>query len=111
MKHEAGTSSQSTLVVGGTTTVDGGDIDIQVHPGQFPSDERIATVEAPVLMYHGTEDTLVPFRQGERLAAAARRSSSVEFIPVEGAGHNDVSETLGRAYFAKVRSFIEGIEE
>ena len=75
---------------------------------RFPSAERIAAIEAPVLMFHGTDDRLVPFVQGERLAAAARRSRSVEFVAVEGAGHNDVSEVLGPEYFERVRSFVTG---
>ena len=74
---------------------------------RFPSEERIARIEAPIFLLHGTADRLVPFRHGERLAAAATRSRSLTFLPVPGAGHNDVSEVLGRAYFVKVRSFVE----
>jgi pimeloyl-ACP methyl ester carboxylesterase len=74
---------------------------------RFPSEARISRLDVPILLFHGTQDTLVPFRHGERLAAAAR-PGRLEFVPVEGAGHNDVSETLGRAYFARVRAFVTG---
>ena len=31
------------------------------------------------------------------------------FVPVPGAGHNDVSETLGKRYFELVNEFTEGL--
>ncbi|ROO86187.1 acetyl esterase/lipase [Actinocorallia herbida] len=53
------------------------------------SPARQATGEAPAfLVLHGTADSLVPFAQSERLAAALTAAGApVEFRPVEGADH------------------------
>jgi uncharacterized protein len=40
---------------------------------------------APMLVFHGTADTTIPFEIGESFAAA--RPDLVEFHTVEGAGH------------------------
>jgi len=71
---------------------------------RFPSWDRIATVEVPILLFHGKDDGIIPFRHGERLAAAATKSS-VTFVPVAGS-HNDLSMSLGDEYFGKIASFI-----
>jgi fermentation-respiration switch protein FrsA (DUF1100 family) len=39
---------------------------------RFPSAERIATVTCPILVIHGTADTIVPLSSGRRLFDAAR---------------------------------------
>jgi hypothetical protein len=51
----------------------------------FPSDARIASVRAPLLVVHGSRDAVVPIRFGEKLFALAK--SHKQFIRVEGAGH------------------------
>ena len=56
----------------------------------FRSDQRIANVAAPVLILHGTRDTVVPFSHGERLYGLVR--SPKRLIPLEGADHNDHDE-------------------
>ena len=51
----------------------------------FRNDLLIGSVDAPVLMVHGTKDRVVPFRFGEKLFALA--SPPKEFWRVEGAVH------------------------
>jgi uncharacterized protein len=51
----------------------------------FRSDLRIGHVTAPVIMFHGTADTVIPIRFGETLFALA--NSPKDFVRVEGAGH------------------------
>lgn len=63
--------------------------------GDFPNAERIAALEAPVLVVHGRQDRIVPFAEGERLAAAL---PSAEFLPVDGADHNDLFDIAGDDY-------------
>jgi acetyl esterase/lipase len=44
--------------------------------------------DPPFLIFHGTEDPLVPFNQSERLAKALREAGvDTLFVPVVGAGH------------------------
>ncbi|KAJ1448607.1 Alpha/Beta hydrolase protein [Pelagophyceae sp. CCMP2097] len=42
---------------------------------------------AKLLVFHGARDDIVPFDQGRRVAAAFNGST---FVPLPGAGHNDV---------------------
>jgi uncharacterized protein len=52
---------------------------------QFHSDERIRNVTVPLLILHGTADTVVPIAFGERLFALANEPKSLVRIP--GGGH------------------------
>jgi len=54
---------------------------------QFRSDERIGKVTVPVLIMHGTRDSVVPITYGERLYGLIR--SPKRFISLANAGHND----------------------
>lgn len=63
--------------------------------GDFPSADRIAALEVPVLIVHGTNDRIVPIGEGERLAAAQPKA---EFLRLEGADHNDLFEIAGDDY-------------
>jgi len=64
--------------------------------GAFPSAGRIATLDVPVLVVHGRNDRIVPFAEGEKLFAAARPGA--EFLPVDGADHNDLFDIAGDDY-------------
>ena len=55
---------------------------------QFRSDERIARVTAPVLILHGTDDSVVPIAFGERLFALASEPKRMVRLP--GGGHVDL---------------------
>jgi uncharacterized protein len=50
---------------------------------------KIGDVKMPVLVTHGTRDSIVPFEMGERLYNAAHTPK--RFIKVEGAGHHNLS--------------------
>jgi pimeloyl-ACP methyl ester carboxylesterase len=56
---------------------------------QFDALSKIGAVKMPVLVVHGTRDTVVPVQMGERLYAAAPEPK--RFIEVEGAGHHNLS--------------------
>jgi fermentation-respiration switch protein FrsA (DUF1100 family) len=64
--------------------------------GSFPNTDRIAALDVPVLVVHGRNDAIVPFAEGERLFAAAKPGA--EFLPVEGADHNDLFDVAGDDY-------------
>jgi fermentation-respiration switch protein FrsA (DUF1100 family) len=63
--------------------------------GSFDNVGRIARVTAPTLIVHGTQDAIIPFAEGERLAAAQPKA---EFLRVERADHNDLYDVAGDAY-------------
>lgn len=64
----------------------------------------MARVRCPVLVFHGTDDAIVPVAMGRDLAAAA--PGAVEFVMIEGAGHNDTYAVGGRPYRDKLWSFV-----
>lgn len=56
--------------------------------GRFDSLSRLPAIDAPLLLAHGTEDSIVPLSLGERLFAASRGRK--RFLRISGAGHNDI---------------------
>jgi fermentation-respiration switch protein FrsA (DUF1100 family) len=71
-----------------------------VH-NQMDNESKIGLVQCPVLLTHGTDDSVVPFYQGERLFAAAREPK--QFFPLEGRGHGPPSE---EDFFDRLRDFL-----
>jgi len=56
---------------------------------RFDNLERIDDVKVPVLIAHGTDDTIVPFAMGERLFAAAKARK--RFFKAEGGSHHNLT--------------------
>ena len=54
---------------------------------RFDTEAKAPAIDVPVLIVHGTEDEVVPFAMGERLARAFPHA---QFVPVYGAQHNDL---------------------
>jgi len=75
--------------------------------GRFDSTEKIRKVHAPTLFLHGDRDSIVPMALGRRLFEAAPDPKSFETIA--GAGHNDTVEVGGRAYFERIRRFLDEV--
>ena len=65
---------------------------------------RIKQVRCPVLLFHGTDDRLVPVRMGMQVAAAA--PGPVEVVLIQASGHNDTYEAGGESYRSKVAEFV-----
>jgi fermentation-respiration switch protein FrsA (DUF1100 family) len=59
---------------------------------------RVAALEVPVYVSHGTRDLNIPVRMGREVFAAAKTPG--ELLIIEGAGHNDVVELGGERYWA-----------
>jgi len=55
---------------------------------RFDSLAKIGGIHAPLFVFHGTADTLIPLAFGQRLYDAAPQPKV--FLAVSGAGHNDV---------------------
>lgn len=56
----------------------------------FRSDERIGRISVPVLILHGTADTVVPFGFGEKLYALANEPK--RFVRLDGGGHSNLDQ-------------------
>ena len=64
----------------------------------FDTESRVAKLETPVWVAHGTSDFIIPVRMGRAVHAAARRQGELLLVP--GAGHNDVATSGGEAYWS-----------
>jgi fermentation-respiration switch protein FrsA (DUF1100 family) len=68
---------------------------------RMENEEKIGLARCPVLITHGTADDVVPFRQGERLFAAAREPK--RFLRMEGHGHGPPNQP---DFFVAVKRFL-----
>ena len=76
------------------------------HP--FLSLDKIRTISCPTLIVHGRGDTLVPFSMsGELRTAAAGRP--LTYLPIDGAGHNDLFLVGQKQIEEAVRTFFEQV--
>lgn len=66
---------------------------------------RMPGIHCPTLVFHGTADMLVPMTMGRDVARTA--GGPVEFVMIEGAGHNDTYEMGGKAYRDKLAAFVK----
>ena len=64
----------------------------------FDTPTKVRSLRAPVWVSHGDRDVVVPVRMGREVFAAAENKG--ELLVVRGAGHNDVPEVGGDAYWS-----------
>lgn len=72
---------------------------------RYPSDQRIGSVSAPVLVIAGSEDSIVPTAQSRKLYDLAPEPK--ELLVVPGADHNDAELLAGGSVVETVRRFID----
>ena len=53
--------------------------------------KHLSEVEHPITIFHGTEDFVVPFDSGKKLADSFE-SKKVNFITIEGGGHSNLAD-------------------
>ncbi|MDB5335582.1 MAG: Acylglycerol lipase [Planctomycetaceae bacterium] len=77
---------------------------------RYQSDQRIPQMTAPLLMLHGTQDSIVPIKFGQRLFALAPEKSAnginKTFVELKRADHNDVMLTDPAAFQDAVAKFL-----
>lgn len=65
----------------------------------FDSRARLVGATQQVTIFHGTRDTVIPFRHGEALAAAL--GARARFVRLDGCEHNDVFDLAGGRILAE----------
>jgi fermentation-respiration switch protein FrsA (DUF1100 family) len=73
-------------------------------PDHYENSSKISSVAVPKLIVHSRDDEIVPFKMGEELFAAAIGDKI--FLPIDGAGHNDIYIIGGKAYLDAVTDFV-----
>jgi pimeloyl-ACP methyl ester carboxylesterase len=81
-----------------------GQVGALVTTQQFDSLSRIARVDAPVLMLHGSADKTVPIVLGRRLRDAA--PPGVRWVEIEGGTHSSLHSEAPALYQATLRSVM-----
>jgi pimeloyl-ACP methyl ester carboxylesterase len=82
---------------------------VPILPVRLLMRERLATLEkapritVPALVLHGTDDELVPYAMGQRIAAALPRG---RFLSLPGGHHNDLFLGSGWRLFDEVATFV-----
>jgi fermentation-respiration switch protein FrsA (DUF1100 family) len=75
---------------------------------RFENERKLADVKVPILIMHGTRDSIIPFDMSQRLAAVA--GDRAAFHPVEGADHNDLFDVGGPELFETIGRFLDKVE-
>ena len=73
---------------------------------RFDSIDRIAKVDAPVLVLHGRRDDTVPIELGQRLFDAAREPK--RFVALDG-GHSRLQQDAPLAYRTAIGEFVAAL--
>jgi uncharacterized protein len=55
----------------------------------FPTNEYLKEVTAPVIIFHGTNDGVVPYSNAKRLIQVLKKTD--EFVTIDGGSHNDLN--------------------
>lgn len=71
----------------------------------FPTDEALSTLDVPVRLFHGTHDTIIPLRDGHRLAQVALRAELIE-LPC---GHNDLPGPQRERYWKVIDALLQDV--
>ena len=78
---------------------------------RYRSDLEIPHVTCPVLQFHGTADSIVPLRLGQRLQevtpAKSKSGLTKRFVLFRGTGHNDVMDRNGRELQEEIQQWIQ----
>jgi len=77
---------------------------VQLLPfDKFRNDHEIRSVRCPVMVLHGSADTIIPPWHGRKLFELAKNPK--RFVLLEQAGHNDVELKARQKYVAALKSF------
>lgn len=56
---------------------------------EFPSNEFITNVNCPITMFHGTDDSVIPYSSAQKLNSVAPQNNTL-FTTIEGGSHNNL---------------------
>lgn len=76
---------------------------------KFNNGKKVAHVHCPVLIIHGTADSVIGDWHGQKLYALANEPKS--HLWVNGADHNNVETVGGLAYFKALRQFAMSLDQ
>lgn len=79
---------------------------LQIFPFDIYNNlKRIKSLKVPLLIIHGKQDALIPFKHGLSLFKAC--TTPKESVWVEQGTHNNLTDTLGQEYYNIIQNFIK----
>lgn len=75
---------------------------------RFNNLAKMPHVKCPVLILHGTADTIIPSWHGEKLYEAANEPKQI--LRINGANHNDFNEVAGTNHLHAIRRFADSLD-
>ncbi|KAL3790490.1 hypothetical protein HJC23_012046 [Cyclotella cryptica] len=77
-------------------------------PGdRFPNVDFAPSIRSPVLLIHGTKDSIVPFNHSERLLETVIEPYRAEPLFIKGMGHNNVHASIRPFFIEKLRKYLD----
>ena len=73
----------------------------------FNNINKISNIKCPLLVIHGTNDRVISFEMGEEVYNKAEVKK--EFVKIEGAGHNNLSNSFKNEYWPPIIHFMKGL--
>jgi hypothetical protein len=74
---------------------------------RYPNIDTIRTLDVPILVIAGSQDTIIPITHSRELYEAS--PATKRFITIEGADHNDPELTHGHLLIDEIAIFLDGI--
>jgi hypothetical protein len=72
---------------------------------RFDSIAKVPSLQLPTLYIHGTADDFIPAQMSEQLYLKTQAPKQIRLFA--GAGHTNVAEVAGPAYFEAIAAFLE----
>ncbi len=77
-------------------------------PGdRFPNVDFAASIRSPVLLVHGTKDSIVPFNHSERLLDTVMKPYQADPLFIKGMGHNNVHASVRPLFIDRLRKYLD----
>jgi fermentation-respiration switch protein FrsA (DUF1100 family) len=73
----------------------------------YDNSTKISEIHSPVFIRHGTEDTIIDKREGEKLFEQANMPK--ELYLIEGADHNNMHFHNPQSYWTTIAAWLEGL--
>lgn len=84
---------------------------VPILPGdRFPNLELIGSIDTPLLIIHGAEDSIIPSSHGSKLHAASPAADKT-FRLIKNAGHNDLFAIAGDEIIIAIHEFSQRVAE
>lgn len=65
------------------------------------------SIRSPVLLIHGTKDSIVPFNHSERLLETVIEPYRADPLFIKGMGHNNVHASVRPYFIEKLRKYLD----